>query len=90
MPSDREEDGTGRPFPLSGGSQGTLDSPGWAWLGAAPLVGGGGESVVVQVLWLHSGALIRAHILSEAPRTIPSVAPAHQCLPIDLLLPRCR
>ena len=54
------------------------------------LVGGGGESVVVQVLWLHSGALIRAHLLSEAPRTIPNVAPAHQCLPVDLLLPRCR
>ena len=90
MPSDREADGTGRPFPISGGSQGALDSPGWASLGATPLAGGGGESALVQVLPLHSGALVRAHIFSEAPWTVPNVAPAHQCLPIDLLLPRCR
>ena len=79
MPSDREADGTGKPFPLHG----ALDSPGWASLGAS-------ESALVQVLPLHSGALVRAHIFSEAPWTVPNVAPAHQCLPIDLLLPRCR
>lgn len=90
MPSDSKGDGTGRPFPLSGGSHGALDSPGSASLGAVPLAGGGGESTLVQVPPLHSGALVRAHIFSEAPRTVPSVAPTHQCLPVDLLLPRGR
>ena len=89
-PPDSKTDGMGRPFPLSGGSQGALDSPRWASLGAAPLAGGGGESALVQVPPFHSGALIRAHIFSEAPRTIPNVASTHQCLPVDLLLPRGR